>query len=817
MLKIDVIIPVYNQEKFIEETIRSVMAQTYPAIEIIVVDDGSTDQTAKVVSDLIAKVLDRSIRLVSKKNGGVGSARNFGLKNSSNPYVAFLDGDDLWDSKKLEKQLQVFEQSKDGKLGVVYCDNKYINESGNPFGSGRDYRLDPTLRGNILHRLIIGNQVASSASGVLVKRGCFEKLGDFDEKLTSSEDWDMWLRIANEYHYDFVNEALVSIRRHSSNMSGNAQRLFLNDLTVLQKFEVSSDKNDLKTNSLISYLSRTAISNLKLFFNREGRTRFSPLHLLLKKSPMNYFNLGFSLFWRLGLKILKRPSFSFSFLALILFLLMAPREIFPWTPNDANTAYYVSYARNLLRYPSHIHHFMNLDGVGETYQPLLSAQTSSSYYVDHPMGLIWLAAVSMKVFGSTLIAGRLVSILASVGILFLIVQWAFLAFGGTSAVIAGISVFLMPIFWGHGMVLNFEPLTCFWILLSLFYFSKYFENQKPRDFKFAVIFWVLGMVTDWPAYFVGLPVAYVMIKRKEFLRLTGLFLLSIVTLVCTLGYFQIQSGDMGVFKQLFGHSYHLLAGDNVIIVSDPWLIAMKKVVGHAIRNFGFSIFYLFPIFTALVFLKDIRSKVPFRFQFLLASMAVIGTLNIVLFKQWAADRPFWSYYFLPFFALAMAVLIGIKKDHKYEHRMAMSAFAVLLLLNGPGFFKKTYQQLDTWKQSPSLSALPVIADLLKPGNRMITFDKVTYFGVGYIARWYLDRPLLDGMEIVNGQKTCHSKSDFIVMRKEEWAKVPVELNQASVEIPQFRWQVLLLDKAMATLNVADCQKALEQIRLAVKP
>lgn len=230
---IDVIIPVYNGQDFIEEAVQSVFNQTILPKRLIIVDDGSTDATESIIEHLNGPV---PIKYVKKANGGLSSARNTGIITSTAPLLAFLDADDIWEKDKLALQLEVFKKSNVPSLGVVYCDYYMMNSNGTRLTDYNHYKLDSKIKGDIFTELLDGNKVAGSGSAVLVRHDCFGKVGEFDEQLPAMEDWDMWLRIAQAYGFDYAPKKLVGIRRHSTNMSTNDRKMRLASVRVLNKW-----------------------------------------------------------------------------------------------------------------------------------------------------------------------------------------------------------------------------------------------------------------------------------------------------------------------------------------------------------------------------------------------------------------------------------------------------------------------------------------------------------------------------------------------------------------------------------------------------
>jgi glycosyltransferase involved in cell wall biosynthesis len=235
---IDVIVPAYNASKFILYTLDSINAQTHKPNRIIIVNDGSTDNTLELVENYKSII---PLKIVNKKNGGLPSARNAGIAASDAEFLAFVDSDDVWESEKIEKQLKRFQAPLYDNLGIVYCDYKVIDDEGNLIEVKHE-TLDPNIRGNILDLIIPGNKVSGSASAVLVRKSCVDDIGGFDEGLRVAEDWDYWLRLAAKYAFDYVPEKLLRIRRHGGSMQANELRMFTRELDFFNKWTVKLAK-----------------------------------------------------------------------------------------------------------------------------------------------------------------------------------------------------------------------------------------------------------------------------------------------------------------------------------------------------------------------------------------------------------------------------------------------------------------------------------------------------------------------------------------------------------------------------------------------
>jgi glycosyltransferase involved in cell wall biosynthesis len=205
---VSVIIPCYNHAKYIGEAIRSVESQDYGNHEIIVVDDGSTDNT----KDILKTFENRTIYL-RQENKGPSAARNLGIASARGEFIAFLDADDLWSPGKLRKQMKAIQE--DQSVGLVACGEFEIDQSGKILGGPWVYGNYPS-REKLLEALSIGQVVPGGTSGVLIRKECFLEVGEFDVSLKIGEDWDMWLRIIRKYNAVFVVEPLVMIRKGGS-------------------------------------------------------------------------------------------------------------------------------------------------------------------------------------------------------------------------------------------------------------------------------------------------------------------------------------------------------------------------------------------------------------------------------------------------------------------------------------------------------------------------------------------------------------------------------------------------------------------------
>jgi glycosyltransferase involved in cell wall biosynthesis len=207
---VSVIIPTYNRSNFITETIDSVLAQTYLDFEIIIVDDGSTDNTLEVLS-----LYGEKIKIIQQDNQGQGPARNAGIKSSKGEWIAFLDSDDLWKPNKLQMQYELIKNKHD--LVWVYSDADAFDVITGEilYSFGDKQKL---WEGDILEKILIQNFIPSPTP--LIKKSIFEHVGYF-HNYEVSQDWDMWMRISEHYPIGLIPMSLALYRKHPGNITSN--------------------------------------------------------------------------------------------------------------------------------------------------------------------------------------------------------------------------------------------------------------------------------------------------------------------------------------------------------------------------------------------------------------------------------------------------------------------------------------------------------------------------------------------------------------------------------------------------------------------
>ncbi len=210
--KVSVVIPTYNRAHTLDRAVKSILDQTFRDFELIIVDDGSTDNTIEVVSS----VNDPRIRYIRHdSNRGANAARNTGIKAACAEFVAFQDSDDEWMPEKLEKQVGVLEATGH-EVAAVYTGFLRLKGDEVTYIPGDDISKK---EGYIHQQLLKGNFITTQT--VLARRQCIVDCGMFDEEMPRLQDWDLWIRIARNYHFLYINESLVRAYHTQDSISKN--------------------------------------------------------------------------------------------------------------------------------------------------------------------------------------------------------------------------------------------------------------------------------------------------------------------------------------------------------------------------------------------------------------------------------------------------------------------------------------------------------------------------------------------------------------------------------------------------------------------
>lgn len=294
MPTISVIVPAYNAEQTVLETIASLQRQTFSDFELIVVNDGSTDRTLNQLNT----IQDVRLKVFSYENAGVSIARNRGLQHATGDFITFIDADDLWTADKLELQIAALKQRP--QAGVAYSRTCFMDEQ------GKTFHVDdqPMPEGNVYAKLLTKNFLLSPGSNPLIRRQALESVNGFDSNFTHGEDWDLYLRLASQWEFVAVQQPQVFYRQSSTSASSQVEVMERNSLKVIEKafqtapLTLKSLKNQSLAN-LYQFLAHLYLSRCKegdsinlAAQKLQASIQFYPSILLQKKTLVLIFKLS---------------------------------------------------------------------------------------------------------------------------------------------------------------------------------------------------------------------------------------------------------------------------------------------------------------------------------------------------------------------------------------------------------------------------------------------------------------------------------------------------------------------------------------------
>ena len=279
-MKISIVIPVYNTEKYVEKCIESALNQSYPDIEILVINDGSTDST-----ELLLKKFENKIKIINKKNGGTASALNMGIKNMTGDWFKWLSADDILKIDAIEKLVfEIQKLDKDAENCIFYSNYDLIDENGkiiDTFEEPNNNSLDTFQRNIILLDHYYGNGTTS-----IMHKSIFDKCGIFDETLGYKDDYEFWLRCCLLYDYKLylVNENLAQYRIHESQLTKKRYDGALEQIEHIKSKTISQ----LSLHLQMKYL--TAVKNYKKQISFKIKVRRNIRNIMFKLLPKSMSN-----------------------------------------------------------------------------------------------------------------------------------------------------------------------------------------------------------------------------------------------------------------------------------------------------------------------------------------------------------------------------------------------------------------------------------------------------------------------------------------------------------------------------------------------
>lgn len=283
MPKVDVIIPTYNTAKYLPIALDSVIAQTFEDWRILLIDDGSTDDTASVIAPYLAQ-LGTKIKYIRQENGGVSAARNNGLRNSSAEFIALLDADDIWLPCRLKESLRCFEGRP--QVGLAYGLISRIDAQGAVIDT---FAGNPEHAEGCIAPYIYMRQVQMPTSSMTFRKACVDKVGEFDESLRATEDRDLWLRMAFHYEVGFVPTVISLYRTSGESLTTDTNGMLRAQLRFIEKHYGSPGCGPVARRLALSYIYRQRAEAFGIRRDMWGAVKSSLRALLL--NPLDVRNV----------------------------------------------------------------------------------------------------------------------------------------------------------------------------------------------------------------------------------------------------------------------------------------------------------------------------------------------------------------------------------------------------------------------------------------------------------------------------------------------------------------------------------------------
>lgn len=222
---VSIITPVFNGEKYLAQAIESALSQTYCNFELLIINDGSTDNSYQIIKPYLS---NKQVHYFEKVNGGVASARNYALRHAQGKYIGFLDQDDRWSTNKLALQVEYLEGNKN--VALHYAKQQVIDSDGLAF-----YFDWPTgATGSCLREIFQRNQITILTT--LVRKSAIDEAGFFNEALSGTDDYDMWMRVLLKHPIHYDNTTLAEYRLHDTNVSLDSFKMTIRDLETITTF-----------------------------------------------------------------------------------------------------------------------------------------------------------------------------------------------------------------------------------------------------------------------------------------------------------------------------------------------------------------------------------------------------------------------------------------------------------------------------------------------------------------------------------------------------------------------------------------------------
>ena len=278
---VSVVVPCYNHEKYVKETIESIINQTYKNIELIVIDDGSKDNSVKVIQELADKY---GFTFIHRPNKGLSATLNEGIRLSKGKYFSAIASDDILFLEKIEKQVKFMESNP--KYGMCYGKIVYFEDS---IKNTSEYS-NSNKQGWVFDDLL-NYGCFIPAPSTFMRKEVFETVGEYDENLWI-EDWDMWLRISQKYQVGYIDEYLAYYRKHDTNISSQSLKMYKAEKQILEKYkDYENFDNVIKNKKIVwfSLLSRKYKKEAMKYFMHSIKYLFVDIRVLKALIKLVFF------------------------------------------------------------------------------------------------------------------------------------------------------------------------------------------------------------------------------------------------------------------------------------------------------------------------------------------------------------------------------------------------------------------------------------------------------------------------------------------------------------------------------------------------
>jgi glycosyltransferase involved in cell wall biosynthesis len=271
MPKVTILTPAFNSAKYIGETIESALKQTFQDFEMMIIDDGSTDNTRDIVAQFTLRYPDK-IRYLYQSNQGPGSARNYGIKHSTGEYIALLDSDDIWFPHRLEEGVKVLDAQKD--VGLVHARAKQLFEDGS---TSTWQRQDIKYLSGNMQKYLLARKAHISCMTVLFRRSCLKEIGLFDEvkNCIGVEDRDLWIRLASKFKIHFIDQELGLYRMLSTSLSRNEDVIIERKKYIIEKNGKALKHFFIRHRAIASIYKEFGDHHLELGHFKKAKARFA--------------------------------------------------------------------------------------------------------------------------------------------------------------------------------------------------------------------------------------------------------------------------------------------------------------------------------------------------------------------------------------------------------------------------------------------------------------------------------------------------------------------------------------------------------------